>query len=286
MTFSERRQRMRGILAGDVCVHPGSVFDPISARIAEDLGFELGMFAGSIASFTVLGAPDIVVLTLSEFAEQIRRITRAGGLPLLVDADHGYGNALNVMRTVVELEAAGVAGMSIEDTVLPRGYGDDRVALLPIDEGVGKIRAALAARTDSSLAIAARTSAVTVTGIADAVARAKAYDAVGPDAVFFTGISTIEQLQAIRAVTSLPIILGGGVEALGGLSAVAPLGVRIALQGHHPFMASVQATYETLKAFRDGVPAGALTNQPSTALMKQVSRDADYSAAMRDFMES
>ena len=92
------------------CIHPGSVFDPISARIAEELGFEVGMFAGSIASFTVLGAPDLIVLTLTEFAEQAYRINRAGKLPLLVDADHGYGNALNVMRTVQELETAGVAG--------------------------------------------------------------------------------------------------------------------------------------------------------------------------------
>jgi len=92
MDFTTRRARYRGILAGDKCVHPGSVFDPISARIAEDLGFEVGMFAGSIASFTVLGAPDIVVLTLTEFAQQIHRICRAGDLSLMVDADHGYGN--------------------------------------------------------------------------------------------------------------------------------------------------------------------------------------------------
>src|SRR3954466_5501294 len=104
MHWTNRRERFRAVLAGDQCIHPGSVFDPISARIAEDLGFEAGMFAGSIASFTVLGAPDIVVLTLTEFVEQIRRMTRATArLPLLVDADHGYGNALNVMRTVQEL---------------------------------------------------------------------------------------------------------------------------------------------------------------------------------------
>ena len=92
--------------------------DAISARLAEDLGFEAGTFAGSIASFTVLGAPDIVMLTLTEFAQQAYRINRAGALPLLVDADHGYGNALNVKRTVEELETAGVAGLTIEDTAV------------------------------------------------------------------------------------------------------------------------------------------------------------------------
>ena len=115
MLLTERRKQYRRVLEGGVCVHPASVFDAMSARMAESLGFEVGMFAGSIASGTVLGAPDLVVLTLTEFAAQIRRITRGSDLPLMVDADHGYGNALNVMRTVEELESAGVAGFTIEE---------------------------------------------------------------------------------------------------------------------------------------------------------------------------
>ncbi len=109
MRWSDRRERFRAILSGDRCVHPGSVFDPISARIAEDLGFEVGMLAGSIGSMAVLGSPDLILISLTEFADQAHRICRAGNLPLMVDADHGYGNALNVMRTVEELENAGVA---------------------------------------------------------------------------------------------------------------------------------------------------------------------------------
>ena len=120
MLLSERRQRFRQVLAGQECVHPASVYDPMSARMAQSLGFQVGMFAGSIASAAVLGAPDLVVLTLSELADQARRITRASDLSLLVDADHGYGNALNVMRTVEELESAGVSALTIEDTVLPQ----------------------------------------------------------------------------------------------------------------------------------------------------------------------
>lgn len=117
--WSARRKRFRELLAGGECLNPGSVFDPMSARIAEHVGYEFGMFAGSTASMTVLGAPDHIVLTLSEFVAQCQRINRAFSLPLMVDADHGYGNALNVMRTVEELEIAGVSGMSIEDTDLP-----------------------------------------------------------------------------------------------------------------------------------------------------------------------
>ena len=116
MDWTERRERFRALLAGDRCVHTGSVYDAISARIAEELGFEVGIFSGSIGSMAVLGAPDLVVLTLTEFAAQAYRICRAGNLCLLVDADHGYGNALNVRRTVEELETAGVCALSIEDT--------------------------------------------------------------------------------------------------------------------------------------------------------------------------
>ncbi|MDP6390793.1 MAG: isocitrate lyase/phosphoenolpyruvate mutase family protein, partial [Alphaproteobacteria bacterium] len=161
MNWTERRQRFRAHLAGDTCVHPGSVYDPISARIAEDLGFEVGMFAGSVASMTVLGAPDHIVLTLSEFAGQAYRICRAGNLALLVDADHGYGNALNVKRTVEELETAGVCALSIEDTDLPQPFGKlGQPQLLPIEQGVGKMKAALEGRQDPDLVIAGRTSAV------------------------------------------------------------------------------------------------------------------------------
>ena len=118
------------------------------------------MFAGSIGSMTVLGAPDLIVLTLTEFAAQAYRINRAGNLPLLVDADHGYGNALNVKRTVEELETAGVARAQHRghDAAAPFGAAASR-RLIPIAEGVGKMKAALAGRQDPTLVIAGRTSA-------------------------------------------------------------------------------------------------------------------------------
>jgi len=271
-----RRLRVRAILGGTGCVHPGSVHDPISARIAEQLGFEMGILAGSVASLAVLGAPDIIVLTLSEFADQARRIGRAADLPLLVDADHGYGNALNVMRTVQELETAGIAGLTIEDTALPAPYGGG-AQLLPIEEGVGKIAAALAARDDPSLVVAARTSAISISGIEDAVARARAYAALGPDALFFTGVTTLGQIDALAAASGLPIILGGVPAALlSDPAALAARRVRICLQGHQPFMASVRAVHDTLKALRDGVAPADLTGLAPATLMNAVTRDADY----------
>ena len=285
MDWTHRRERFRAILEGEECVHPGSVFDPISARIAEDLGFEVGMFAGSVASMTVLGAPDLIVLTLSEFAGQAYRINRAGALPLLVDADHGYGNALNVKRTVEELETAGVAALSIEDTDLPQPFGTvGRTRLLSVEDGVGKMRAALSGRQDPRLVIAGRTSAPAVTGIDDAVARARAYEATGVDALFLVGIRTRAEVEAVAGAVRLPLILGGLSPELRDRAWLGAQGVRVALQGHQPFAAAVSAVHETLKALREGTPPGELAGVAPPELMRRVTRDADYRGWMDDFL--
>jgi oxaloacetate decarboxylase len=285
MNLSGRRKRLRRVLSGDKCFHPGSVYDPISGRIAEELGYEFGMFAGSTASLVVLGAPDIVLLTLTELAEQAYRICRACTLPILVDADHGYGNALNVGRTVEELESAGVAGLTIEDTDLPAAYGAvGKTTLISIEEGAGKMRAALAARQDPELVIVGRTSAPSVTGVADAIARGKTYEDAGVDALFFSGIKTRAQLDEISAATTLPIILGNPGHEVVDLDYLATRNVRICLQGHAPVMAAVQATYETLKALREGVPPSELKGLPSAALMKVFTRSAIYEKASADFL--
>ena len=284
MHWTDRRRRFRALLAGTRCVHPGSVFDPISARIAEDLGFEVGMFAGSVASLAVLGAPDLIVLTLSEFAAQAYRINRAGNLALLVDADHGYGNALNAKRTVEELETAGVAALTIEDTVLPRPFGDGATRLISIEEGVGKMKAALAGRQDPHLVVVGRTSALTVNGLEDAVARARAYEAAGVDALFMLGVKTRAELEAISEAVNIPLILGSAAAEVVDLDYLGAKGVRVCLQGHQPFMAAVQATYATLKALRDGTPPARLAGLAAADLMKRLTRDDDYARWTREFL--
>jgi carboxyvinyl-carboxyphosphonate phosphorylmutase len=284
MNWTDRRKRFRAHLGGQRCLHPGSVYDAISARIAEDLGFEIGMFAGSVASMAVLGAPDLIVLTLSEFAAQAYRINRAGNLALMVDADHGYGNALSVKRTVEELETAGICGMSIEDTELPSPFGTTKPRLVSIAEGVGKMKAALTGRQDPALCIAGRTSALQIAGLDDAIARGKAYEAVGVDALFFVGIRTRAELDAISSATTLPIIMGGVSGDLTDLDYLSARRVRIALQGHQPFAAAVKATYETLKALRDGVQPGKLQGVADAELMKRVTREADYAKWGKEFL--
>lgn len=284
MNWTDRRQRYRALLAGKQCIHPGSVFDPISGRIAEELGFEVGMFAGSIASFTVLGAPDIIVLTLTEFAQQVYRINRACRMPVMVDADHGYGNALNVMRTVQELETAGVAALTIEDTSLPRNFGEKKPTLISLEEGVGKMRAALSAREDPLLTIIGRTSATAIAGTEEAVRRAKAYAEAGVDALFFAGSMTRDQLDAIAAAVTLPLMLGGVGPELQDRAYLASRNVRIALQGHQPFSAAVKAVYDTLKSLREGVNPKDLQGIASSDTMARVTRDGDYKSWTERFL--
>jgi len=284
MAFRKRREALRSILSGSRCVRPGSVYDAISIRIAQDLGFEVGMFGGSVASLAVLGDPDIALITLTELAEQVRRMSRAASLPVLVDADHGYGNALNVRRTVQELEACGAGGLTIEDTLLPQAFGEAKTQLISLDEGVGKMKAALDGRGDPSLVIMARTGGASVTSLEDAILRAKAYEATGVDALFFTGVKTPAELEAIAAATSLPIVLGGAPEEMTAPDYLAGQRVRIALQGHAPFAAATQAVYETLKALCEGTSPRNLKGLASSELTGRATREKDMKARSSDFL--
>ena len=288
MAFHQRRERLRSILNGPACIRPGSVYDPTSIRIAEDLGFELGMFGGSVASLAILGDPDITLITLTELAEQMRRMSRASALPVLVDADHGYGNALNVRRTVQELETAGAAGLTIEDTLLPQAFGVTEPQLIPLEEGVGKMKAALDARSDSSLVIMGRTGTrgggPTASSFEDCLARARAYDATGVDALFFTGLTTRREVEAISAVTTLPIILGNTQGELDDAAFLASQRVKIALQGHTPFAAATQAVYDTLKALREGTRPKDLKGLASSDMTGRLMREADVKARSGAFL--
>ncbi len=284
MAFRNRREKLRAILQGNTCIRPGSVYDATSIRIAQDLGFELGMFGGSVASLAVLGDPDIALITLTELCEQMRRMSRAAELPVIVDADHGYGNALNVRRTVQELETAGAAGLTIEDTLLPQAFGQTKTQLISLEEGVGKMKGALDGRSDPSLVVIGRTGAPSITSLDDAIARAKAYEAAGVDALFFTGIKARGELEAISAATRLPIVLGGAPEEMSDPAWLAGQRVKIALQGHAPFAAATQAVYETLKALREGASPKNLKGLASSELTARVMREADMKTRSADFL--
>jgi carboxyvinyl-carboxyphosphonate phosphorylmutase len=203
----------------------------------------------------------------------------------MVDADHGYGNALNVMRTVEELETSGVAALMIEDTVLPTPFAGQDEGLISVGEMVGKLRAAVAARQDPSLVVIGRTSALRRGGIAEAEKRLKAYEDTGVDGIFLAGASRREEIEAMHRATRLPLLLGGAPPALAEGNFLASQGVRIALQGHHPFYAAAKAVYDTLKYLREGgAPAGLKDRVASEDLLAIALKQGDYKRWQGDYL--
>ncbi|MBI35960.1 MAG: oxaloacetate decarboxylase [Alphaproteobacteria bacterium] len=282
MKWDKRRKIFRSLLSKQECYFPGSVSDPLSARMAEEIGFEVGMFAGSIASMTVLGAPDLTLLTLSEFSDQAHRICRACELPIIVDADHGYGNALNVMRTVESLEIAGVSALSIEDTELPISFGsNNKPQLISVEEGVNKMRAALAARIDPNLVIMGRTSAPIMTDMDEVLKRVIAYAEVGVDVIFLVGLKSREDLNKVTQNIETPIMLGGISSDLSDKSYLASQNVKFCLQGHSPYFEGIKATYETLYKLRND---GKENHGNKDDLINKMTMEQEHLKLLKDYM--
>jgi carboxyvinyl-carboxyphosphonate phosphorylmutase len=286
LRHTEQRKRFRAILNGTECLSPASVYDALSARVAESVGYKLGILAGSVSSNTTLAAPDLILLTLTDFADQVRRIMRVSDLSLLVDADHGYGNALNVMRTVQELEHAGVSAMSIEDTSLPIRYGqpEGQDELISTGEMVGKLKAAVAARRDPATVIAGRTAALKVEDTARTVERVKAYAACGVDCIFVIGVETVDQVKAIHDAAKLPVIVGSAPASI-QREDFAKAGARVLLQGHQPVAAAVKALRAVYEHLHNGGAAADLKDKiASTKDMDALVFGEDYKKYMRDFL--
>ncbi|WP_111494088.1 isocitrate lyase/PEP mutase family protein [Marinobacter bohaiensis] len=261
------RKDFRALLDSDRCYYTASTFDPMSARIAEDLGFEVGILGGSVASLQVLAAPDFALITLSEFVEQATRIGRVARLPIIADADHGYGNALNVIRTITELERAGVAALTIEDTLLPPKYGHKSTDLIPVEEAIGKIEAALDARIDPAMAIIARTNAGQLS-TEETIERVKAYQTAGADGICMVGIADFDHLEAISRHITVPLMLVAyDNPELNDRERLAANGVRIVVNGHAAYFAAIKATYDCLREQR-GIAEGTLN---ATELSKRYS---------------
>lgn len=290
LTPSARRIVLRGILSGTKVVSPASVFDPLSAQMAQRTGYEAIQLAGSVAANVALGAPDLMLLSLSEFAALVRRITRYCSLPLVVDADHGYGNALGVARCVEELEAAGVGGITMEDTQLPAAHGSAGAfikgsaggfLLTSPEEQRAKLLAAVAAKTDASTVIIARTSSYTVGGIDELCRRVALYADTGADAVHVIGQLKKEEFPALRkAAGALPLMVSGPQNA--STDELAAFGVRLALSGHTPFLAAMRAAYDAMKAAKTGGKAPEGIDQKDLADLLRVPQ---YMAIQKDFMK-
>jgi methylisocitrate lyase len=192
---------------GEILIFPG-VYDALTARMAEKAGFEVILLGGFSVSATRLGQPDVGYLTMSEMASQIKVIADAVDLPLIADGDTGYGNPLNVMRTVREYEKAGAAGIILEDQQWPKRCGHmEGKQVIPMEGHVKKIEAALEARASKDFIIIARTDSLAVCGMEEAIKRGKAYRDAGADVVFVEAPKSVEELAFIRdAIQDVPLV--------------------------------------------------------------------------------
>lgn len=241
------RERFKMLLAGNLCEIPAAIFDPLSARAADRLEYAAAVLPGSLASHALLAAPDNMVVTMSELVELSARICRVSSLPVIVDADHGFGGVANVRRTVEELDRAGVAAITIEDTLLPPPFGaSGKNALISIDEGRAKMHAALCARGQGGLAIIGRTSARALDGLDETVARLRAYEAEGVDALFVVGLMSEGELQTVASAVKLPLILAAVGTLLDDPALIARHRVRLLIRKHLTLGRAVDVVVRTL----------------------------------------
>ncbi len=188
-------QRLRALLAGQPFIAPGC-YDAFTALLIEQAGFACAYVSGASIAFSRLGRPDIGLTTLTEVAETVGNIRDRVGLPLIVDGDNGFGNALNVQRTVQLLEKMGASAIQLEDQTLPKRCGHlDGKTLVSVGEMLGKLKAAQDARRDPATVIVARTDALAVEGFEAGMARAQAYAEAGADVLFIEALRSTEQFE-------------------------------------------------------------------------------------------
>jgi 2-methylisocitrate lyase-like PEP mutase family enzyme len=247
---------LRGLLAEERLLMAPGASDALTARIIELAGYPICYFTGAGFANTQFALPDVGLVTLSESVEQVRRVAAAVQVPVIADADTGYGNALNVIRTVREYEAAGAAGLQLEDQVSPKRCGHfSGKAVVSCGEMVKKIEAAAGARRDPDFVIVARIDAISVEGLDIALTRARAYAAAGADVLFVEAPRSIEELQRIPAeVPDRPHLVNvtpSGITPCGRADTLAEFGYRLAIYPNVALQAAVKATQQVLSILRD-----------------------------------
>ena len=237
-----------------MCLVPG-VTDAFYARLAERAGFAAVFVTGGGAANTLLGVPDLGLTTLAETVDLTERVAAAVNVPVIVDADTGYGNHLNVIRTVSELERAGVAALTLEDQVTPKRCGHfEGKRVVPTGEMIEKLVAATIARRDPNLAIIARTDAIAVEGLAGALRRARSYVAAGADAVFVEAPRSVEELAAIPAEIPAPCVVNvveGGLTPLLSAHELEHMGYRVAIYANLALRVAARSVERALRVLRE-----------------------------------
>ncbi len=257
-------RQLRNLMAQrDTILAPGA-YDALSARLIESAGFPVVYMTGFGIAASMLGRPDVGLTTMSEMVDSARRLVQAVSVPVIADADTGYGNALNVVRTVREYESAGVAGIQLEDQVAPKrcGHMTGRQLISP-EEMEGKIRAAVASRRSRDLVIIARTDAREVEGIDKAIARARRYYLAGADMLFVEAPQREEEIELVsRKLSGVPLLFNwaeGGKTPPVPLSLLQSFGFRIVIFPVGALLAATAAIQRLLEVIKhEGTPQGGL----------------------------
>jgi 2,3-dimethylmalate lyase len=263
------RARLRELLAAGPVVAPGA-YDALSARLVEQAGFDVVYMTGFGTTASLIGRPDVGLLSSTEMIDNARRIAAAVDVPVIADADTGYGNAITVVRTVQGYEQAGVAGIHLEDQVIPKKCGHmSGKAVVPADEMVGKIRAAVAARHDPDFVIIARTDAAAVLGLDEALARARVFADAGADVLFVEAPTSEDDIARVAAELRdvAPLVFNwaeGGRTPPITLERIAELGFSLVLYPIGTLLAATAAIRDVLATIRkDGTPAAAMSGLPT-----------------------
>jgi 2,3-dimethylmalate lyase len=261
--------RLRALLeSGQTIVAPGA-FDPLAARLVEEAGFPAVYMTGFGTSAALIGRPDVGLLTMTEMAASAGRIADCVDIPVIADADTGYGNPLNVIRTVGAYEAAGVAGIHIEDQVAPKKCGHmEGKLVIGAQEMAAKVRAAVEARSRPEFVIIARTDARAVEGLEQALERARLYREAGADVLFIEAlVSEAEVEEAARAFPGVPLLFNwaeGGKTPPVSLARLTELGYRIVIFPISTLLAATAAMRAILREIAAaGTPAAALADLPT-----------------------
>jgi methylisocitrate lyase len=267
------------LVSGNLLQLPGA-FNPLSARLIEDRGFDGVYISGAVISAD-LGLPDIGLTTLTEVAQRAHQISRMTVLPTLVDADTGFGEPMNVARTVQELEDAGVAGLHIEDQVNPKRCGHlDGKAVVDTDTALKRIRAAADARRDPNLLVMARTDVRAIEGLDAAADRARRLVDAGADAIFPEAMTGLDEFAAMRAAVDVPILANMtefGKSELFSTRQLADVGVNIVIYPVTLLRSAMGAAERTLNTIRDdGTQAAAVPHMQTRARLYDLLDYAGY----------
>ena len=284
--MSRKNEMYRALLAKPTCTLAANIFDPLSARIAQIVGYDLLVLSGSVGKAANLAAPDIVISTLPDVQDHIRRVTRNTDIPIMVDAEDGFGNAVNVWRCVRELEAAGVSGIEIEDNVVPRQFGVENPGLNAVATQVGKLKAAVAARTDPTTVIIARTATWGIDR-EGAVERIKAYAKTGAEAFMLTGVKSKADIEAThKAAPNIPItVLSPPPGVKDDAKFCTDNNLKIIMLGNPTYLVAVKSLHDTLKFLKDGGDPAQLTGrQADRELARQIIRADEFEKLQKEYV--